>query len=223
MSNIVPIHALPEEILNKQIFDLGDWMQGVLSLRGEESMKRLEILLPQIKKTAKGISIREIKTAFDLYLDNKLTIEPRDNYLTLILFNKVIKEYKDRLPKKTKVIQEMSEEEKHKLNEEAYKRAKAKYLETGEMDGAVSIYNWLDSQNKLQGERSLQEWNDYKREVFKRLKPILKDVYQKTKVVSREEKTEIKHKIKSLETNKNSELIVLCKTEILKTVYNEQR
>jgi hypothetical protein len=225
MSCIIPIHALPEEILNKHIFDLGDWLQGVLSLRGEESMKRLEILLPQIKKTAKGISITEIKTAFELYLDNKLTLEPRDNYLTLILFNKVIKEYKDRLPKRIIKPIEVSEEENKKeaeynyaFMEDAVKRAKKIYKDNGFIDKYFQgQYNWLEENGFLKELADKVKWD-----IFKKEKPKYIEKLKFIVPLSREENTIIKKEIEHLESEEKSistDLKIICKRELLKMYY----
>lgn len=94
-SLVLPIKALPsDEARSKVVLELGIWLDGLLSLDGEKSVKRLEVLLPMIKDVAWSLSIEEVKKAFTMYVKHELPIEPRDNYLTIILFNKVISEYK---------------------------------------------------------------------------------------------------------------------------------
>lgn len=109
----VPLKALPsDEIYNKKILKLGVWLDGVLSLDGEKSVKRLEVLLPMIKESyARTYSIHEIQKAFMMYVKGELDgIEPRDNYLTVILFNKVLNQYREQAYQRPKTQKKSNEE-----------------------------------------------------------------------------------------------------------------
>ena len=124
MSDILPIKALPSvEAQNKKILELGVWLDGLLSLQGDMSAKRLEILLPMIKDSAWSMSINDIKKAFTMYVKSELNLEPRDNYLTIILFNRVMKEYKNTQRAKPE-----------KFDEDEYKKAHDKVLAIMEFD-----------------------------------------------------------------------------------------
>lgn len=98
---IIPINAMPDDQARKEeILKLGAWLSRSLSLTGDNSADRLEVILPMIQKYAWTMSCEEIKRGFDLYIESKLSyngkpLEPIDNYLTPILFNKVIKAFKD--------------------------------------------------------------------------------------------------------------------------------
>lgn len=122
---ILPIKELPsEEARTEAILHLGVWLDGMLSLDGEKSVRRLEILLPIVRDEAWGFSVKEIKEAFTMYVKSELmynqkVIEPRDNFLTVILFNKVIKAYREqRKPKKQG--DKMTAEEIKALNDYMY-------------------------------------------------------------------------------------------------------
>lgn len=99
--SLIPIHCMPSDDVRKaEILKLGAWLSRMLTLTGENSADRLEVILPIIQKYAWTLSCKEIVKAFDMYIQNKLSyngkpLEPRDNYLTPILFNKVIKAYKE--------------------------------------------------------------------------------------------------------------------------------
>ncbi len=98
---------MPEEVLNEKLLnDLAPWLMELLSLEDtEKNVTRLEVLLPMIKESAWSMSISEIKKAFLKYAKGELPIEPRDNYLTAILFGKVINAYKQQRREKPQMIE----------------------------------------------------------------------------------------------------------------------
>jgi len=99
--DLVPIKAIPEAHLNAKILnDLTPWLTQLLSIKAtDENVERLEVLLPMVKDNCWSMPIWEIKKAFTMYVQGKLPIEPRDNYLTAILFSKVIQAYKEQKPR----------------------------------------------------------------------------------------------------------------------------
>lgn len=100
--DLVPIKAIPEAQLNAKILnELTPWLTQLLSIKPtDDNVERLEVLLPMVKDNCWSMPISEIKKAFTMYVQGKLPIEPRDNYLTAILFSKVIEHYKQSQPKK---------------------------------------------------------------------------------------------------------------------------
>lgn len=112
----MPFKGIPDSPQRTSlILGLGVYLDAVLSLEGSKSVTRLEVLLPMISDYAWGLNAMQVKEAFDLYVRGKLPIEPRDNYLTPILFNKVINAYKSQKQPKPKKAPEMSQEEKDAL------------------------------------------------------------------------------------------------------------
>jgi hypothetical protein len=155
-SDVMPFKALPsEELRTKKVLEIGIWLDRMLSLSGDQSVKRLEVLLPMIKDHAWSYSTKEIKEAFTAYVTGKLAIEPRDNYLSVILFNKVMNLYRDSM-KIHKPKQKMSEE--LKLTDEEMKmnaylnciHSFDNYKSKGIMDRSDwAVYDELDSRRLL--------------------------------------------------------------------------
>lgn len=147
----VPVQAIPEATLIEMILGkwegqgeelvqvqkgFSDWLTQLLSIKNtEENVDKLETVLIMVKESAWSLSISEMKKAFMLYVQGKLpNLEPRDNYLTAILFNKVVTAYKQqKKPIKQEAKVELSEEEK---TENAYLNciyAFDEYIQKGEV------------------------------------------------------------------------------------------
>ncbi len=48
--SVMPLKALPSDSdRSKVVLDIGVWLDGLLSLDGDKSVRRLEVLLPIIK------------------------------------------------------------------------------------------------------------------------------------------------------------------------------
>ncbi len=118
--SVMPLKALPSDAdRSKVVLDIGVWLDGLLSLDGDKSVRRLEVLLPIIKQEAWGFSEIEIKEAFTMYVKSELmyngkVLEPIDNFLTVILFNKVIQGYREIVRSRKKVKEDKFDEEKRK-------------------------------------------------------------------------------------------------------------
>ena len=122
----IPIRSIPEEELNRIIIEeFSVWVAGLLSLTDEGSAEKLELALPAIKEHCWSMGFAEIKKMFELYADNKLSIEPRSNYFDRILFGKIVVAYKKEVPReplqmpvKEKSKEEQAEEAEKKKAEE---------------------------------------------------------------------------------------------------------
>jgi hypothetical protein len=118
--SVIPLKALPsDEDRSRVVLNIGVWLDGLLSLDGDKSVRRLEVLLPIIKEEAWGFSEKEIKEAFTMYVKSDLmyngkVIEPIDNFLTVILFNKVIQGYREAVRNRKKLKEIDYDEEKRK-------------------------------------------------------------------------------------------------------------
>lgn len=133
----IPIKAIPEQELNSIILtQFTVWVANLLSLTDETSAERLETALPAIKEHCWSMGFDEIKKMFEMYVDNKLNIEPIPNYFDRILLGKISSAYKQQ--KKTKP---------KKIDEDSYK-AEQDYIHV------VSVYDHFISTKKI-GEESV--------------------------------------------------------------------
>lgn len=116
--DVFPIKAMPEETRAKKVLELGIWLSKLLSLKDETSAERLEVLLPMVSDYCWSMTIEDIKKAFTKYVKGELPkLEPKTNFLDVILFGKVISSYKQsRPPIKPKTeLPRISESEKENL------------------------------------------------------------------------------------------------------------
>jgi len=106
----VMLKGLPNKAaLVSQKVNLGYFLESMLSLRGDESTKRLAALLAIVETLVGELALVEVKEAVMKYIEGKLTtvhegkivpLVPVPNYLDIILFNKIITSYKDSRPVK---------------------------------------------------------------------------------------------------------------------------
>lgn len=145
--DVMPYKALPEEVRTKKTLELGVWLDRMLSLTGDMSTKRLEVLLPMIKDHAWNYSTKEIKEAFTAYVTGKLAIEPRENYLSVILFNKVMNLYRESIMVHKKKQDPLEKAEEHLA---MYKMSETiiyfdAFVQDDELpEEAVWIYDYLE-------------------------------------------------------------------------------
>ena len=93
------------------------------------------------------MSIEDIKKAFTLYVQGKLPIEPRDNYLTVILFSKVIEAFKQQRKVKPKELKmpEPTQQEKDDLTYLGVVNCFDEFTQSNSIiDGYVWVYDHLD-------------------------------------------------------------------------------
>lgn len=115
LDNTIPVKSIPEEKLNQIILTVFvDWLCGLLSLSGETSAQRLEFALPAIKEHCWSMGFDEIKKMFEMYADNKLSIEPVPNYFDRILFGKIVNAYKKMKIADSTRIKGVDEQDKEK-------------------------------------------------------------------------------------------------------------
>lgn len=189
--DVMPYKALPEEVRTKKTLELGVWLDKMLSLTGDMSTKRLEVLLPMIKDHAWNYSTKEIKEAFTAYITGKLAIEPRENYLSVILFNKVMNLYKESImvhrPKKDPIEKAEEHLRLYKIKETII------YFDVFVQDDelpeeAVWVYDYLEymdvlsptKDEKLVKYRIAQERTETQAEAIKMSKlMLLKDFFRR--------------------------------------------
>ena len=149
----IPLRAFPEQDLNKVLLmDFMPYLTRLLSLTDEVSANRLEVALPAIKEQCWGMGFVEIKKMFELYVDNKLAVQPIPNYFDRILFGKIVKSYMQQKPKvihKEKLI-EVKEETKKEIMGSACKRVFKQFKEKGKITDACNhVYDYLFDLGKL--------------------------------------------------------------------------
>lgn len=114
----MPIHTLPDEKWEETICKgLIPRIMMLLSINLEKNPERIAATEMMIKESANRISPEEIEKAFRLYVLGKLpNLEPMDNHLTPILFNKVVTAYKQTKPKEKHepIKLDISEDEKER-------------------------------------------------------------------------------------------------------------
>jgi hypothetical protein len=104
----------------------------------------------------------------------------------------------------------------------AINNAIQEFKKTGQIELASSKYDWLDSKNKLQGERSTPEWENLKRTKYNSVQSRLKVHYENLKSGSRDEKIEVKNILKEIQENKSGKVIAQCKLELLEDYFTQQ-
>lgn len=137
----VPIKAIPEQELNRIIIDeFTEWVANLLSLTDEVSADRLMTALPAVKEHCWSMGFSEIKKMFEMYADNKLSIEPIPNYFDRILFGKIVAAYKQQRKPKVELIEKpsMSQQE---INQNALDKILLAYDEWKEKGDLPSDYS----------------------------------------------------------------------------------
>lgn len=119
LNNPLPLKAYPKEKLKEVIYkEFIVWLSSLLSLTDETSAKRLFTAIPAIEEHCWSMGFSEIKKMFEMYADNKLSIEPIPNYFDRILFGKIVQAYKQIKPMKTDPIEKADEQLRlHKIHE----------------------------------------------------------------------------------------------------------
>ncbi len=174
----MPIHTLPPDSWEQTICKgLIPRILMLLSINLEKNPERIAATELMIRESANRITPSEIEKAFKMYVMGQLSnLEPRDNYLTPILFNKVVNQYKQQ--KNTAKVEakvELSEEEKKQIEED---RKKNEYLnclyayDEWKQDGKVPMdYHWVVDTLKEKGllkvsEEESKSLNTYLRENY---------------------------------------------------------
>jgi len=162
---IMPFKGIPDSPQRTSlILGLGVYLDAILSLDGAKSVMRLEVLLPMIQDYAWGLNAMQVKEAFDLYVRHKLPIEPRDNYLTPILFNKVLEAYKQHKKPPKKEIPQISDDEKQNLISQGMSKVMKHFEEERIIleDYVLFLYDVLYDDHFLPRgkEAKLQIWED---------------------------------------------------------------
>jgi hypothetical protein len=204
----IPLRAIPEQELNTIILtSFLTWLADILSLTDEVSAKRLKTALPAIKEHCWSMGFSEIKKMFELYADNKLSIEPIPNYFDRILFGKIVSAYKQQRKVKPKEIKmpELSQEEKDNLTYMGVVNCFDRFTQTNDiMNGYTWVYDHLESIGVLK--YSDKEKRSIMPIATERLKIITKELYGLE---------EYKTLIRDLEAKRNGGAVIVVAKKML--------
>jgi len=214
----IPLRAFPEQDLNKVLLmDFMPYLTRLLSLTDEVSANRLEVALPAIKEQCWGMGFVEIKKMFEMYVDNKLSVQPIPNYFDRILFGKIVKSYQQQKPKvihKEKLI-EVKEETKKEIMEGACERIFKQFKEQGKITDACNhVYDYLFDLGKLPTSAL------YKDLIFGKAKLIARSEAMKQAGESLEMHRKLKATLESINTDK-SKSVSIAKRLVLEEYFGK--
>ena len=169
----IPIHAIPpakwDEVICKGLIPK---ILLLLSIDVSKNQDRIAATELMIKESANRITPAEIEKAFMMYVKCQLPgLEPKDNYLSPILFTKVINSYKVYAvkPKREYAEPELTQEEKDALVYSGCVNCyDAWYQDKRIKPGYNWVYDHLDEKGVLN--YSKDEKNDAMKEAKIRLK-----------------------------------------------------
>lgn len=214
----LPLRAYPKEILEKVILtEFLPWLCKLLSLTDEVSANRLEIALPAIKEQCLGMGFKEIKKMFEMYVDSKFSMKPIPNYFDRILLGKIVNEYKT-MNKKIEVeqIQELPENEKLELRNQAVNKSLDYFIELREVDlNRIYVYDILDGLGYMPTDI------EGKKQVKKDAIQILESETKNRKSNSLDEARQIKRLLIEIESKTSPKIKIKCKELVLAKFYRE--
>jgi len=216
----MPLRAFPEQDLNRAILiDFIPYLTRLLSLTDEVSANRLEVALPAIKEQCWGMGFVEIKKMFEMYVDNKLSIQPIPNYFDRILFGKIVKSYQQQKPKNTMKIEEqkLSNDEKENIMINTCNRIFIQFKENGEITDACNhVYDYLFNLDKLPTDEL------YKKAIFAKATLRAKSEASTKAGQSLEFHRGLKKTLESIDNgNKKSEIISISKKLVLEEYFSK--
>ena len=110
LENNLPLKAyLPQQLDDILEDQLSTYLSNLLGLYDKESARRLVNALPAVKEHCWSMGFAEIKKMFEMYVDNKLGIEPMSNYFDRVLLGKIYNAYK--LQNRSKVMIKKTDDE----------------------------------------------------------------------------------------------------------------
>lgn len=201
-----------------EIKDFGRWLCKLLSLDGIKSADRLESVLEVVESSS--LNIEELKKAFTMYVNGGFPIEPRDNYLTVIQFNKVVNCYiqeENKKNTKTEIKKEpMKPREIIYYNKLAVQTSFNYFLEHREVDKKrIYVYDILDALGKLPKDK------ETKKQVFKDAQAICEREQTELKPTSLGEKAEFKTTLAEIQQGTSVKIIIKCKELVLAKFYRD--
>lgn len=209
---LIPFKALAhdKDKIKTQLYFLGVFLERLLTLQGETSKQRMKVMLPMMKDSAWSLSLKQVKDAFTMYVQGKLPIEPKTNFLDIILFNKVLTLYRQQMQRPKKQEHYTSPEEIEFIMTEAVDRVKKDYKQNGCItEMCHHVYDHLFEQGKLPKDK------EYKDLIFKKAKSIrILELKEQREVSNR---NEIGKQLD--EINKDRQVIIIAKRLVLEDYF----
>lgn len=165
------------EVLNTLTFELVKKLLDLVGSNDGKSDHHIS-LINFIKDCYGHYTFEEIKHAFDLFVSGEFEHKPYQQ-LNAVVFGRTMREYeihkRNKLEsyrrKKRLMADKPTKEQQEQTMNDAVNRLHLEFKNTGKISGTIShVYDFLDSQGKLQGDRSKDEWKKYKIEVFSHAK-----------------------------------------------------
>lgn len=175
-------------------------------------------------------SFEQIEKAFGLFIARTFKTKPFQQ-LNAVVFGQVMAEYSEYEKEQTKIYkmklkefretaEPMPENEKNEYMEKVISNALSAYKDTGDIDMPIPKYDWLNSQGLIQGDMSLIDFNEMKKEKYEIVKNRLIEIYGKAKALSFEDKIQIKKTLKDLQEKGCWLVVAQCKLEMLEDYFN---
>lgn len=205
---------------NVQRDEFGEWVSKLLSLDGERSADRLQAVLDELKKCS--LNLIEMKRAFTMYVNGDFPLEPRDNYLTVIQYTKVINCYiADRNKKnkfKEQVSVKISEEDKENIMLEAVDRVQKEYEQNGKITGAIThVYDYLHAKKKFP-----KHTKEFRNRILKKAKKIAKSEVMIEAGRDFEIHRQLNELLQGVETGENDKIKPISKRLVLEEYFKNK-
>lgn len=213
-ANETIIRNLTTQEKQDQSLEFGIWIDGLLSLEGDKSAKRLIKVLELVEECQ--LTMYQLKIAFIMYVKGEFTFEPRDNYLTAVLFSKIINSYlkqsnqKNVFKEAKSNILELMEEDYERILVDEFNQIK----KTGKLNQMrLYLYDYLNNKKILENDKNIL--SIIKETAIENLQNITQAKIEIP--VNKDEHNENKHK----EVFSESEILVEEKNIILIRFFNQ--
>lgn len=187
LTKSIPLKAIPDidNVLEDQ---LTNFLSDLLTLRDENSARKLYHSLPAIKKHCNSMGLDEVVKMFTMYADGELSIKPISNHFDRVLVGQIKQAYKEtKISKPTKF-----NEKEYKMKQDIYDAITHfdYFLQNGRLDENSSwVFTFLESkgilkinprQRKFAWERAKEQLPNVKQEeqIQKAQKYLLKQYFE---------------------------------------------
>lgn len=219
----LPLRAYPTSKLDEALnTHFKFWLANLLSIKADNEAK-LDLAIPMIKELFWSLGISEIKKAFEMYALGKLNLEPKSNYLDVVLVGRIFKEYKIQrvIPKKQIPVSTISEKEKQKLISAAFKKCIDYYEEKQNiLDGYILfIYDLFYDDGFLPNDKDskIKAINDAKK--ILEMETLVENKTLTQHNLIKEIRQELQKKSSPMVISKAKEIIVL---KFLRVTYRDE-
>ncbi len=209
--DLIPFKVLTQGTIDKQLVFLGVFLERLLSLQGEVSKQRMKVMLPMMKDSAWSLSLSQVRQAFTMYVQGKLPLEPKTNFLDIILFNKVVSLYRQQMKQPKTQEHYTSPEEIEFIMTEAVDRIHKDYKQNGRItEMCHHVYDHLFEQGKLPKEKEYKDKTFIRAIVIHAEEPI-------------EDDTMFKKICSNITTTEKNEVVNIAKRLVLEDYFKQYK